>query len=74
MISLIIYGRNDSYGYNLQKRAAISFNCFAEILSDPDDEIIFVDCNTPNDLPTFAEAIYDILTPRAKALLRVRSK
>jgi len=71
MISVILYGRNDSYGYNLHKRGAISLNCLAALLHDPDDEILFVDCNTPNDLPTFVEAIYDTLTPRAKALLRV---
>jgi hypothetical protein len=71
MISVILYGRNDSHGYNLHKRAAISFNCIAETLSDADDEILFVDYNTPNDLPTFIEAIYDTLTPRAKSLLRV---
>jgi hypothetical protein len=71
MISVILYGRNDSHGYNLHKRAAISFNCIAEMLSDVDDEILFVDYNTPNDLPTFIEAIYDTLTPRAKSLLRV---
>jgi hypothetical protein len=71
MISVILYGRNDSHGYNLHKRAAISINCIAEVLSEPDDEILFVDCNTPNDLPTFVEAIYDTLTPRAKSYLRV---
>lgn len=71
MISVILYGRNDSYGYNLQKRAGISLNCFAEVLTDPDDEILFVDCNTPDDLPTFVEAIHDTLTPKAKHLLRV---
>jgi len=71
MISVILYGRNDSHGYNLHKRAAISINCIAEVLGDPDDEILFVDCNTPNDLPTFIEAIYDTLTPRAKSYLRV---
>jgi len=71
MISAILYGRNDSHGYNLHKRAAISFNCIAEMLSDADDEILFVDYNTPNDLPTFIEAIYDTLTPKAKQLLRV---
>ena len=71
MISVILYGRNDSYGYNLHKRGAISLNCLAALLPDPDDEILFVDCNTPNELPTFVEAIYDTLTPRAKALLRV---
>src|ERR1035438_439737 len=71
MISVILYGRNDSYGYNLHKRGAISVNCLAALLSDPDDEILFVDCNTPNQLPTFIEAIYDTLTPQAKARLRV---
>uniref|UniRef100_Q02BJ9 Uncharacterized protein n=1 Tax=Solibacter usitatus (strain Ellin6076) TaxID=234267 RepID=Q02BJ9_SOLUE len=71
MISVILYGRNDSHGYNLHKRAAISLNCIAEVLSDPDDEILFVDYNTPNDLPTFVEAIYDTLTEAVKSRLRV---
>lgn len=71
MISVILYGRNDSHGYNLPKRAAISINCIAEVLSDEGDEILFVDYNTSNDLPTFIEAIYDTLTARAKARLRV---
>ena len=72
MISVILYGRNDSYGYNLQKRGAISLNCLAAVLSDPDDEILFVDCNTPNELPTFIEAIYDTLTPQTKAQMCIR--
>lgn len=71
MLSVILYGRNDSHGYNLHKRAAVSLNCIAEMLSDSDDEILFADYNTPNDLPTFIEAIYDTLTPKAKRLLRV---
>jgi hypothetical protein len=71
MISLVLYGRNDSYGYNLHKRAALSLNCFADVLSDPDDEIIFVDYNTPDDFPTFPEAIEDTLTAAAKERLRV---
>ncbi len=71
MLSVILYGRNDNHGYNLHKRAAISLNCLAHVLTDPDDEIIFVDCNTPDDLPTFPEAIQDTLTPRAKNLLRI---
>jgi hypothetical protein len=57
VISIILYGRNDSYGYNLHKRAALSLNCMAEVLSDPDDEVLFVDYNTPDDFPTFPEAI-----------------
>lgn len=71
MISIVVYGRNDSHGYNLHKRAALSLNCMAEVLTDPSDEIIFVDYNTPDDFPTFPEAIRDTLTPEARRRLRV---
>ena len=71
MLSVIVYGRNDMHGNNLQKRAAISLNCFAELLTDADDEIVFVDDNTPDELPTFPEAISDTLTETAQRLLRV---
>ena len=71
VISVVLYGRNDSYGYNLHKRAALSLNCIAELLDAPGDEILFVDYNTPDDLPTFPEAIRDTLTPHARALLRI---
>lgn len=71
MISIVVYGRNDSHGYNLHKRAVVSLNCLAEVLRDPDDEIIFVDYNTPDDLPTFPEAIRDTLTPKVWQKLRV---
>jgi hypothetical protein len=71
MFSVILYGRNDSHGYNLHKRAAISFNAIAEVMSDPDDEILFVDYNSPDDHPTFPEAIGDTLTEKAKKVLRV---
>ena len=71
MISLVLYGRNDNHGYNLHKRAALSLNCMAEILTAEDDEILFVDYNTPDDLPTFPEAIRDTLTPKAKEKLRI---
>tara|TARA_A100001388_G_C28768954_1_gene502585 strand:+ start:1530 stop:3191 length:1662 start_codon:yes stop_codon:yes gene_type:complete len=76
MLSIIVYGRNDNYGYNLHKRAAISLNCLAEILTEESDEILFVDYNTPDDFPTFPEAISDTLTNLAKRrirILRVRS-
>jgi hypothetical protein len=76
MISVVLYGRNDNYGYNLHKRAALSLNCFAELLEDRDDEILFVDYNTPDDHPTFVEAIRDTLTSQARRfvkVLRVRS-
>ena len=71
MISVILYGRNDAHGYNLHRRAALSLNCLAEVLTDPDDEIVFVDYNTPDELPTFVEAISDTLTDRCLGLLRV---
>jgi hypothetical protein len=71
MLSIILYGRNDSHGYNLHKRAALSLNAIAAVLSAPDDEIIFVDYNTPDELPTFPEAIGDTLTDPCKARLRV---
>ena len=71
MISIVLYGRNDNYGYNLHKRAALSFNCMAEVLHDEDDEILFVDYNTPNDFPTFPEAIQDTLSEKARKKLRI---
>lgn len=70
MLSVVVYGRNDSHGYNLPRRAALSLNCIAEVLDAPGDEIVFVDYNTPDALPTFPESIADTLTARAKALLR----
>ena len=71
MISVVLYGRNDNYGYNLHKRAALSFNCIAEVLNDAHDEILFVDYNTPDDYPTFPEAIQDTLTDKARKILRI---
>ncbi len=71
VLSIILYGRNDSYGYNLHKRAALSLNTMASLLDDPDDEILFVDYNTPNELPTFPESIDDTLTDRCKERLRI---
>ena len=70
-ISIVLYGRNDNYGYNLHKRAALSLNCMAEVLTDSSDEILFVDYNTPDDFPTFPEAIQDTLTERARDRLRI---
>src|SRR4051812_8053710 len=71
MLSVILYGRNDSHGYNLHKRAAISLNAIAELLTGADDEILFVDYNTPDDLPTFPEAIADTLTDKTHAKMRI---
>jgi hypothetical protein len=71
VISVILYGRNDAHGYNLHRRAALSLNCIAEVLTDPGDELIFVDYNTPDELPTFVEAISDTLTDRCLSMLRV---
>jgi hypothetical protein len=41
------------------------------VLTHSEDEIIFVDCNSPDDMPTFPEAIHDTLTPKVKGLLRI---
>ena len=71
MFSVILYGRNDTHGYNLHKRAAISFNAISEVMSDPNDEILFVDYNTPDDHPTFPEAIHDTLTEKTKKVMRI---
>lgn len=76
MLSVILYGRNDNHGYNYHKRVAISLNCLGELLTDVNDEIIFVDYNSHDELPTIIEAIQDTLTDKAKKLLklfRVRS-
>jgi hypothetical protein len=71
MLSVILYGRNDSHGYNLHKRAALSLNALAAVLTEPDDELIFVDYNTPDELPTFPEAIADTLTADCRKRLRI---
>jgi len=71
VISVVLYGRNDAHGYNLHRRAALSLNCLAEVLTDPDDELLFVDYNTPDELPTFVEALADTLTDRCIDRLRV---
>lgn len=71
MLSIILYGRNDDHGTNYHKRIAISLNCLAEILTDENDEIIFVDCGTPDELLTIIEAIQDTLTEKTKRVLKV---
>ena len=76
-LSVIVYGRNDGHGYNMHKRVAISLNCIAEKLDHEDDEIIFVDWNSPEHLPTLIEDIFDTLTSKAQSrirIFRVRSK
>lgn len=70
-ITLVVYGRNDAHGQNLHKRAVVSLNALAEQLEPGRDEILFVDCNSPDDVPTFPEAISDLLTERARGLLRI---
>ena len=71
MITAIVYGRNDSYSYELNRRTALGLNQLARQLDPARDEIVFVDYNTDNDLPTHAEAIADTLTPDAIRLIRV---
>lgn len=55
----------------MHKRVAISLNCISEMLTDSDDEILLVDCNTPDDMPTLCESIQDTLSDRTKKLLKI---
>jgi len=48
----------------------MSFNCLAEILTD-EDEIFFVDYNTPQHLPTLPEDIWDTFTEKARRIIKV---
>src|SRR5260370_3110123 len=70
MISVVMYGRNENYSFNLYKRTGLSFNCLGEILAE-EDEILFVDYNTPDHLPTLPEFIWDTLTEKALSLMKV---
>lgn len=71
MLSVILYGRNDHHGYNYHKRLAISLNCLAEMLSHSHDEILYVDYNSLDELPSVVESIQDTLTTKAKSLIRI---
>lgn len=71
MLSIIVYGRNDSHGYNMHKRVSISLNCMAEMLNMENDEIIFVDWNSKDSLPSLIEDISDTLTSKCLSLLKV---
>lgn len=71
MISIIVYGRNDNHGYQYNKRCSISLNALAHMLTDPEDEICFVDYNTPNDLATLPETLCENLTQHTKSILRI---
>ena len=71
MLSAIVYGRNDGYSYELNRRTALGLNQLARQLEPGRDEIVFVDYNTDDDLPTHPEAISDTLTDRAIELIRV---
>ncbi len=71
MLSVIVYGRNDAYSYELNRRTALGLNQLAHQLGPGRDEIVFVDYATDDDLPTHPEAIADTLTPRAISLIRV---
>ena len=71
MISAIVYGRNDNYSYALDRRTALGLTQLSRQLLVGRDEIIFVDYNSDDDLPTHPEAIGDTLTREAVELTRV---
>ncbi|MGC1479946.1 MAG: hypothetical protein WA771_05560 [Chthoniobacterales bacterium] len=70
MITFLVVGRNDNYGVNLQKRTALSLNFFGSFCREPGDEIVYVDCNSPEADVTLVEAIADTLTEKTRARLR----
>jgi hypothetical protein len=65
-----MFSRNDDYGVNLRQRVSMTLNLWAQHLS-LQDEIIFVDDNTPADKPTLPEEIAYSLSGRVKKLLRI---
>jgi hypothetical protein len=71
MISIITYGRNDDRGYGMAKRVAIGLNVLALQVDSGSGEILFVDYNTPDHLPTLPELIWDSLTRQTRRRLRV---
>ncbi len=71
MITYLVAGRNDYYGINLHKRTALSLNYFGTLCEDETDEIVYVDCNTPDHELTLPEAIADTLTPETRRRLRI---
>src|SRR5436853_6066876 len=71
MITYLVVGRNDGYGVNLHKRTAISLNYFGALCEGPDDEIIYVDCNSAEGDCTLAEAIGDTLTRSTRERLKI---
>jgi hypothetical protein len=71
MISILVYGRNDERGYGMHKRVALSLNAMASVIDEGTAEILFVDYNTSDHLPTLPELIWDTLTPTARRRTRV---
>lgn len=67
---MIVVGRNDDHGYNLQKRVTTSLNSIASFLR-AEDELIFVDWNTPSEFPVMPIAIWDSLTEHCRKVLKV---
>lgn len=70
MISVVVVGRNDNHGYNLSKRVSSSLNSMAYFLTE-EDEIIFVDWNTPVGYPAMPISIQDDLLEKTKKIMRI---
>lgn len=70
MLSVVMAGRNDSYGFKPLERAVHALNQWAMELRHG-DELIFVDDNTPDTEPTLPELIKAKLSPVILNLLRV---
>ena len=66
MLSVVMPGRNDQYGYKNPERTQFCLNSWGRVLV-PEDEILFVDFASPNgDLPSQLA-----LSPETRSLLRV---
>lgn len=69
----MVYGRNDFHGFNLHKRVALSLNSLAEQLNNENDEIVFVDWNSPSGIGSLPEMLSDTLSLKCRKLLKIVS-
>lgn len=69
MLSVVMVGRNDDYGYHPLDRARHSINLWAETLTEGEDELIWVDDNSEGK--TMPEEITPQLSKKALRVLKV---
>ena len=57
MFAIAVCGHSDNYRFNLIKRGALDRNCTAEVLSDTDNEVLFIDYTTLGDVLIFPQPL-----------------